>query len=76
MFEKLRNPMKKYGMRKKDVHGYYVYHELQFGATDEMLKEMKRLNKVARKLGDRRYFIWPVGGLLDQSVLVVGRRVR
>lgn len=75
MFKKFRNPMKKFGMRKRDMKDNYIFSELQFGATDEMLREMRRLNRVAKKLGDRRYFIWPVGGLLDQSVLVVGRKV-
>ena len=75
MFKKFRNPMKKFGLRKRDLKENYVFNELQFGATDEMLREMRRLNRVAKKLGDRRYFIWPVGGLLDQSVLVVERKV-
>ena len=76
MFKNFRNPMKKFGPRKNTPKGgTYVYSELQYGATEDMLREMRKLNKVARKLGDRHYFVWPVGGLINNSVLVVGRKI-
>lgn len=75
MFEKFRNPMKKFGMQKKDLReNYDLFRTIQFGETKDMFREMRKLNKVARKLGDRKYFVYPVGGLLDQSILVVGRK--
>lgn len=73
MFNKFKNPLKKYGLSKKDRKTNYIYSTLQFGETDEMMREAKRLNRVARKLGDRKYFVWPVAGPLGHAVLVVGR---
>ena len=73
MFRK--NPLKKYGMGKKDFdQNYNIFHTLQFGETDEMFREAKRLNRVARKLKDRKYFVWPVAGPVDHAILVVGRK--
>lgn len=80
MFKKLygyfNNPLRKFGLKKKDQRTDYVYSTLSYGDTNEMLKEAKRLNRAAKKLGDRKYFVWPVGGLLDNSILVVGKRYR
>ena len=73
MFKK--NPMKKFGMNRHDLReNYNVFCTIQMGETNEIFREMRRLNRIARKLGDRKYFVYPIGGLLDQSILVVGRK--
>lgn len=69
-----RNPLKKFGLKRGQLQDNYIYSTLEFGTTDEMLREAKRLNKVARKLGDRKYFVWPVAGPLGHAVLIVGRK--
>lgn len=75
MFEKYKNPMKKFGMSRKDLREQYdLFRTIQLGETNDMFREMRRLNRFARKLGDRKYFVYPIGGLLDQSILVVGRK--
>ena len=76
MFEKYKNPMKKFGMSRHDLREQYdVFRTIQMGETDEIFREMRKLNRIARKLGDRKYFVYPIGGLLNQSILVVGRKV-
>lgn len=68
------NPLKKFGM-KRDRQDYrnYIYREIKFGEADELLREARQLNRKSRKLGDRKYFVWPVAGPLPHAMLVVGR---
>ena len=77
MFKKFKNPLKKYGLKGRDNKTNYIYTTLQYGDTEELPREAKRLNKMTKKIGveDRKYFVWPVAGPINHAILVVGRTV-
>lgn len=69
-----KNPLHKFGLKTKETNRYYIYNTLKYGDPEELLSEMKVLNRKAKKMGmDDRYFVWPVGGLLSRAVLVHGK---
>ena len=63
-----------FGIKQKDlgVAKYFVYTPLKVGDIKELLKEAKQLNKATKRLGDRKYFVWPISGGYLEGQLVVG----
>lgn len=76
MFGKVNGFGKKFGIRPRDMRRDYVYNTVMFGTVEEMLREAKLLNRIAKRIGDRRYFVYPVAGPLNHAVLIVGREAR
>ena len=74
MFANTR-PLKKFGIKPEDAQKNFIYSTVKYGETFELLKEMKKLNRKIRKLRleDRKYFVFPVGGMLNNSILVYGK---
>ena len=72
MFE--RNPFKKFGLKKGNDRAKYIYSIVELGDTNEMLSKARRFNRAAGKNGNR-YFVVPIGGLLPQANLIMGRRI-
>ena len=68
------NPLRKFGLQKTIDRAKYIYSVIEFGDANEMLSKAKRFNRDMPKHGDR-YFVLPVGGLLNNANLVYGRRV-
>ena len=67
----------KYGLRgKKDLELARTmrYVPVKFGDYDALKKEARKLNREFERWGDRKFFVWPVGGCYLTSQLVIGYR--
>ena len=67
----------KYGLRgKKDLELARTmrYVPVKFGDYDALKKEARKLNREFERWGDRKFFVWPVGGCYLTSQLVMGYR--